>query len=192
MQTETGRPGGIAGLIERAVRLLDSIPYALVALFARIVVAHAFFASGQTKVEGPVIGGEVLGMDLSVIVPTHIRDAAFTLFAEEYKVPLLPTHLATYMAAIGEHILPVLLVFGLASRFSALGLIAMTMVIQIFVYPDAWWTVHAYWLGLLILIVAQGPGALSLDHLVSRFWPSRSPERSAGALAAGRATSLKA
>ena len=189
MQTETGRPGGLAALIERVVRLLDAIPYALVALFARIVVAHAFFASGQTK--GPVLGGEVLGLDLSVIVPTGIRDAAFTLFAEEYRVPFLPTHLATYMAAIGEHILPVLLFFGLASRFSALGLIGMTMVIQIFVYPDAWWSVHAYWLGLLILIVAQGPGAISLDHLVSRFWGSRDADRSAGALGSGRTASLK-
>lgn len=167
MRTET-TPFGLPALIDHIVRWLDAIPYALVALFARIIVAHAFFASGQTKVEGPVIGGELFGMDLSVIVPSGIREAAFTLFAEEYKVPLLPTHLATWMAAIGEHVLPIMLFVGLASRFSALGLIAMTLVIQFFVYPDAWWTVHAYWLALLLLIVAQGPGAISLDRLVAR------------------------
>jgi putative oxidoreductase len=173
MSTHTERAGILAALIDRVIRLLDAIPYALVALFARIVVAHAFFASGQTKVEGPVIGGEVAGLDLTVIIPTHIRDSAFTLFAEEYKVPVLPSGLSTYLATFAEHLLPVLLFLGLASRFSALGLIGMTTVIQIFVYRDAWWTVHAYWLGLLLVIVAQGPGALSLDHLIARSWRSR-------------------
>lgn len=187
MQTRTDRTGGLAGLIGRIVGLLDTIPYALVALFARIVVGHAFFSSGQTKVEGPVIGGEVGGLDLSVTVPTQIRDSAFTLFAEEYKVPILPSGLATYLATFAEHLLPVLLILGLASRFSALGLIGMTMVIQIFVYPDAWWTVHAYWLGLLLVIVTQGPGALSLDHLIDRFRRSRAPDRGLDARGSGSA-----
>ena len=160
----------IASTVAPLIRMLDCIPYAIVALLARLVVAHAFFASGQTKVNGPKIGGELFGIDFSVIVPTSIRDQTFTLFAEDYKVPLLPTDLAAYLATFAEHTLPILLVIGLATRFSALGLIGMTLVIQIFVYPDAWWTVHAYWLALLLLIVARGPGLFSLDHLLRRRW----------------------
>ncbi|WP_245300251.1 DoxX family protein [Methylocystis bryophila] len=57
---------------------------------------------------------------------------------------------------------------GFLTRLSALGLLAMTMVIQIFVYPDAWWTVHAYWVALLVVLIARGPGAISLDYLIFR------------------------
>ncbi len=130
-------------------RLAERIPYALVALVARVAVASAFWRSGQTKVEGFF----------------HIKDNTFFLFREEYKVPLLPPDFAAYVTTIAEHVLPVLLVVGLASRLSALGLIIMTLVIQLFVYPDAWPT-HLLWFAPLLLIVARGPGALSLDHLI--------------------------
>jgi len=130
-------------------RLAERIPYALVALVARFAVASAFWRSGQTKVEGFF----------------HIKDNTFFLFREEYKVPLLPPDFAAYVTTIAEHVLPVLLVVGLASRLSALGLIIMTLVIQLFVYPDAWPT-HLLWFAPLLLIVARGPGALSLDHLI--------------------------
>ncbi len=130
-------------------RLAERIPYALVALVARFAVASAFWRSGQTKVEGFF----------------HIKDNTFFLFREEYKVPLLPPDFAAYVTTIAEHVLPVLLVVGLASRLSALGLIIMTLVIQLFVYPDAWPT-HLLWFAPLLLILARGPGALSLDHLI--------------------------
>jgi hypothetical protein len=76
---------------------------------------------------------------------------------EEYKVPLIPPDLAAYLSTIGEHVFPVLLVLGLASRLSALGLLFMTLVIQLFVYPDGW-PDHILWIALLLLIVARGPG----------------------------------
>ncbi len=155
-------------LIRKIVAALDAIPYALVALFLRIVAAHPFFVSGQTKVDGPMIGGTFMGLDLSIIVPTSVRDATFTLFEEEYKLPRVSPEHAAYAAAAFENLLPILLVLGLATRLSALGLLAMTLVIQIFVYPDAWWTVHAYWAAILVVLIARGPGALSLDHLLSR------------------------
>jgi putative oxidoreductase len=146
-------------------RALDAIPYAPIAAFLRIVVAHPFFVSGQTKVEGPEIGRTLFGVDFTFTLPTAIKDSAFTLFADEYKLPLVSSHLAAYLATAAEHVLPILLVLGLATRLSALGLLAMTLVIQFFVYPDAWWTVHAYWAALLIVLIARGPGAWSLDHL---------------------------
>ena len=147
--------------LEAGRRLAERIPYSLVALVARLAVASVFWRSGQTKVEGFL----------------QIKDNTFFLFREEYKVPLLHPDLAAYAATIAEHVLPVLLVVGLASRLSALGLMAMTLVIQLFVYPDGW-PEHILWFALLLLIVARGPGALSLDHLIwSRAQPQPVPAR---------------
>jgi putative oxidoreductase len=134
--------------IERARSLAERIPYGLIALVARVAVAGVFWRSGQTKVDG-----------------FAIAEKTFDLFREEYKVPLLPPDLAAYFATAAEHVFPVLLVIGFASRLSALGLIGMTLVIQLFVYPDAW-SEHILWIAPLLLILGRGPGALSLDHLV--------------------------
>lgn len=134
---------------DRFVGALDAIPDGLVKLFVRIVAAHVFWASGRTKVEG-----------------LSIRPITFDLFRDEYDVPLIPYEIAAYAATIAEHVLPILLVIGLASRVSALGLAIMTLVIQFFVYPGAWWAQHSLWLGLLLVIIASGPGKLSLDYLI--------------------------
>lgn len=152
-------------LLQRSQSVFDAIPYSLVALFVRIVAAHPFFVSGQTKVDGPQVGATIFGQELSVTLPTSIKDSTFALFAQEYKVPLLSPEIAAYLATAAESVLPILLVLGLLTRLSALGLLAMTLVIQIFVFPDAWWTVHAYWAALLLVLIARGPGALALDRL---------------------------
>jgi putative oxidoreductase len=152
--------------MRRIAAWLDAIPYSAIALFFRIVAAHPFFVSGQTKIEGPTIGREILGLDLTFQIPTAIRNATFSLFADEYKLPFLSPNTAAYAATAIEFLLPILLVLGLLTRLSAFGLLTMTMVIQIFVYPDAWWTAHAYWAALLIILVARGPGAISLDRLI--------------------------
>ncbi|HZJ12211.1 MAG TPA: DoxX family protein [Methyloceanibacter sp.] len=147
--------------LEAGRRLAERIPYTLVALVARFAVAGVFWRSGQTKVEGFF----------------QIKDNTFFLFREEYKVPLLPSDLAAYLSTIAEHVFPVLLVVGLASLLSALGLMAMTLVIQLFVYPDGW-PEHILWFALLLVIVARGPGAISLDHLIwSRAQPELAPAR---------------
>ena len=155
-------------LLAKCERVFDAIPYALVALFVRIVAAHPFFVSGQTKVDGPQIGATILGQEISYTLPTSIKDSTFALFSQEYKVPLLSPELAAYLATAAECVLPILLVLGLLTRLSALGLLAMTLVIQIFVYPDAWWTVHAYWAALLLVLIARGPGAVALDQFFYR------------------------
>ena len=139
--------------LEAGRRLAERIPYSIVALVARFAVASVFWRSARTKVEGFLL----------------IKDNTFFLFQEEYKVPLLPSDLAAYITTIAEHVFAVLLVVGLASRLSALGLMIMTLVIQIFVYPDGW-PEHILWAALLLLILARGPGAISLDHLI---WNSR-------------------
>ena len=155
-------------LLTQARSLFDAIPYSLVALFVRIVAAHPFLVSGQTKVDGPQIGATIFGQELSYTLPTSLRDATFTLFAEEYKVPLLSPQIAAYLATAMESLLPILLVLGLLTRVLRARPSGMTFVIQFFVYPDAWWTVHAYWAALLLVLIARGPGALALDWLFFR------------------------
>ena len=139
-------------LLESGRALAERIPYSVVALLARIAVAGVFWRSGQTKVSG-----------------FSIREETFFLFREEYKVPLLPPDFAAYLSTISEHVFPVLLIAGLASRLSALALFGMTMVIQLFVFPHAW-PEHIQWMALLGIVIARGPGAFSLDHLI---WANR-------------------
>jgi len=134
--------------LDRGRALADRIPTSAVALLSRIAVASVFWRSGQTKVAG-----------------FHIREETFALFRDEYKVPLLPPDVAAYLSTIGEHVFSAALIVGLASRLSALGLFGMTMVIQLFVFPDGW-PEHILWVALLISIIARGPGAISLDHLL--------------------------
>lgn len=141
---------GIGRLLACATALLDRIPSSAVQMFARLAIAPVFWLSGRTKVDG-----------------WSLKESTFALFRYEYDVPLLPPEVAAYMATAMEHALPVLLVIGLFTRFAALGLLGMTAVIQLFVYPEAW-TVHALWGALLLVIVARGPGVWSLDHLIGR------------------------
>lgn len=104
--------------------------------------------SGRTKVEGVLT----------------LTEGSYELFRSEYKLPLVQPEIAAHLAAYAEHLFPLLLVLGLFTRLSALALLGMTLVIQIFVYPDAWPT-HLSWAALLIYLVARGGGALSLDRL---------------------------
>jgi putative oxidoreductase len=72
------------------------------------------------------------------------------------------------MATYAEHLFPVLLVIGLFTRLSALALLGMTMVIQFFVYPEAWWSVHMNWVALALVLITRSGGSLSLDQLLTR------------------------
>jgi putative oxidoreductase len=112
-----------------------------------VAVAAIFFLSGRTKVEGLLT----------------VSDNAYTLFREDYKVPLLPPELAAHVATYAEHLFPILLVLGLFTRLSALALLGMTAVIQIFVYPAAWPT-HLTWAALMLYLIGRGAGPLSLDR----------------------------
>ena len=137
------------GLIRQTNGLLARIPNDLVSLTLRIFPAMVFFQSGRTKVEGLFT----------------IKDSTWFLFEHEYALPLIPSNIAAVMGTTAEHVLPVLMILGLATRLSALGLLGMTAVIQTFVYPDAWVT-HGLWASALLALVARGPGALSLDRVL--------------------------
>jgi len=124
-------------------------PNSLLLLIARLGVAAVFFLSGRTKVEGLLT----------------IKPATYELFRTEYRLPLAPPEIAAHAATYSEHLFPILLVLGLFTRIGALGLLGMTTVIEVFVYPDAWPT-HLSWAGLLLPLLARGGGALSLDRLL--------------------------
>ena len=132
-----------------AGRLGELIGDSFLVLVARFSIAAIFFMSGQTKVSGFLT----------------ITPSTYELFRTEYALPLISPELAAHLAAYSEHVFPVLLVVGLFTRFSAMALLGMTFVIEVFVYPDAWPT-HLSWAGLLLLIIARGAGKLSLDRLI--------------------------
>lgn len=145
--------------LEAGRSLAERVPYSLLGLVSRLAIASVFWRSGRTKVHS-----------------LSIREETFLLFRDEYRVPLLPPDLAAYVSTAAEHVFPVLLVIGFASRLSALGLLGMTMVIQLFVYPSGW-PQHILWIAMLLQIIARGPGALSLDHFIwSRRHVGRAPQ----------------
>jgi putative oxidoreductase len=128
------------------------LPESLLQLVARFGIAAVFFQSGRTKVEGFLT----------------IKQSTYDLFATDYALPLIPSDVAARMATGAEHLFPVLLVLGLFTRLSALALLGMTTVIEVFVYPDAWPT-HLSWAGLMLPLIARGGGTWSLDYL-RRHW----------------------
>lgn len=146
--TPSAPASGLRGIVFRLNRLGDALPFDLVALAARVFPAVVFWQSARTKVDG-----------------LTIKDSTYFLFENIYALPVIPPAFAAVLATVAEHVLPVLLILGLLSRLSALGLLAMTAVIQIFVFPDAWVT-HGLWAAALLVVVARGPGRISLDHML--------------------------
>jgi putative oxidoreductase len=139
---------GLRATWNRAAALLSRlIGDSLLALLARFGVAGIFFLSGRTKVDGLLT----------------VTDGACALFRDEYKLPLIAPEIAAHAAAYAEHLFPVLLALGLFTRLSALSLLGMTAVIQVFVYPDAWAT-HLSWAALLLYLAGRGGGAVALDR----------------------------
>ncbi len=158
-------PGTLAGWAQRGIDLMSRIPHSLIALIGRFAIAGVFWRSGQTKVEGLSI--DIVEGHFQLGWPSLSANAV-DLFREEYQLPLLPPDLGALMAATGEHVLPILLLIGLGTRFAALGLLVMTLAIQLLVYPGAW-AVHGTWAAVLLWLMTRGPGVVSLDHwLVKR------------------------
>ena len=134
-------------ILSGLVGLFSRIPHDLIALIARISVGTIFLRSGLLKIEGWADG------------------TTFALFRDEYQVPLLPPEIAAYMATAAELALPPLLFAGLFTRFAALALLMMTLVIQLFVYPNAFDT-HGVWAVALLYLIKNGAGQLAVDRFI--------------------------
>lgn len=158
-----GLTSRLSTLIEGVHRLMANLPNTVLASVARFSIAAVFWKSGQTKIEGLAI--DIVTGEFTLGIP-RLSENAVALFQDEYKLPLLSPQLGAAMAALGEHILPVFILLGLATRLSALGLLGMTAVIQMFVYPDAYAT-HGTWAAVLLYLMAHGPGKLSIDALIA-------------------------
>lgn len=127
-------------------RLERWISHDLIAFAARWAIAGIFWRSGRTKMEGWFT----------------LSDTTYTLFREDYALPLIPPEWAAWLATGAEHLFPALLVLGLATRLSAAALLGMTAVIQFLVYPAAWPT-HLTWAVALLYLLARGGGRWALD-----------------------------
>lgn len=160
----SGLRDAISAGLRRCTNLCSQIPHTPVALLARFSIAAVFWKSGQTKVQGFAI--DLVNGELTLGWP-HLSDSVLTLFRDEYRLPLVPAEIAAPMAAFAEHFFPLLILFGLATRLSALALFGMTLTIQLFVYPDAYPT-HGTWAAVLLFLVMYGPGKLSVDAWVAR------------------------
>jgi len=154
----------VKDLLDKIIELLGAVPDSLIAALGRFSIAAVFWKSGQTKVQGFAI--DIVSGEFTLGVP-QLSDSVVELFRDEYKLPLIAPEIAAPMAAFAEHLFPLLILIGLATRFSALALLVMTLTIQLLVYPDAWPT-HGLWATVLIFLIARGPGILSLDYLISR------------------------
>lgn len=142
--THTHSLAQIAAAVRQA---LARVPLSLIELAMRAGVASVFWKSGLTK---------IASWDLTV-----------QLFADEYMVPVLSPEVAAYVGTFNELFCSVLVAFGIASRFGAAALLGMTLVIQVFVYPENW-SEHLLWASVLAYVLTKGPGAISFDHLIAR------------------------
>jgi putative oxidoreductase len=126
---------------------LERAPRAAFQLAFRLGMASIFWNSGTSK---------LASWDITIV-----------LFRDEYKVPVLPPELAAMLATAVELTCPILLLFGLATRLATLPMLGMTVVIQVFVYPESW-NQHLIWAAMLAYLLSRGPGPLSLDHLLAQ------------------------
>jgi len=140
-------PSAVGQLGRAAIARLEAVPLAVPELVLRLGVPLAFWRSGNVKIAS--------------------WNTTLQLFANEYRVPLLPPELAAWLATAVELTTPILLLLGLATRLGAAAMLDMTLVIQIFVYPENY-PDHLLWAGPLLYLILRGPGALSIDHLIRR------------------------
>ncbi len=145
--------GNLVSVYDRLVGMVSGkFAEALALLITRVALAGIFWRSYKTKIE------EGTWFDLT--------DTTYFLFENEYSGVPIPPDIAAPMAAFSEFLFPILLVVGLATRFAAVSLLGMTLVIQIFVYPDAWWSVHLLWVAMASILIVRGGGLFSADALV--------------------------
>jgi putative oxidoreductase len=146
----------IGGLIERGNTVVRAIAQpSLTQLVLRCGLAVPFWRSGVNKWDGFL----------------QLNDVAILLFSSEFQLhlpggpyPFPAPAVMAFATGSAEILLPLLLVLGLATRFAALVLLVMTLVVQLTV-PHGW-PLHLTWAAMALGIMAWGPGRVSLDYLI--------------------------
>jgi putative oxidoreductase len=165
MRQTVAAPGGFSDAIARfTAAVFGLVPVSLTMLALRFALAVPFWRSGLTKWDGFLT----------------LSFGARTLFAEEFKlhifgaeIPYPAPELMATLSGVAEVCLPVLLVLGLGARYAALGLLAMTGIIQL-TLPDAWANFHLPWAAMALAIMTFGPGKIALDYALGL---DKSPRR---------------
>lgn len=137
-------------LIDAVIERLGRFPLSWIQLAMRVAIGAVFFNAGLMKYRS---------WELTLL-----------LFRDEYKVPFIDPALAARMATFNELTFSTLLVLGLATRMATLPFLGMLVVIQTFVYPQAW-VEHLTWASILVFLLTRGAGAISLDYLIWRHSP---------------------
>jgi putative oxidoreductase len=174
------RSHSVIGLtVDSFISACAFVPYALVALALRLVMARVFFLDGQTKIIGMPVpvslpdlaqgfslqGFSLKAFNFSVLLPLDVAPGTIGLFMTKFAaLPVSPV-IAAYVVSYAEFILPIMLVLGFASRFAALGLLGLTA-LMFFIMPEALWTTHVYWAAILMVLISRGPGQISVDHII--------------------------
>ncbi len=167
MSTTPLLPPALAAWAHRLLGWATLIPHSLLALLARIGIAATFWRSGQTKIVGwgdAGFWGTLKGM-ITEPGGWALKDQTWYLFENMYQVPVLPPAWSAVMATVNEHVFPVFILLGLATRLAVLPLLGMTLVIQTFVFPSDYPS-HSLWAVAMLYLLARGPGVVSLDRVV--------------------------
>lgn len=181
------RSHSVVGLtVDGFISACAFMPYALVALVLRLIMARVFFLDGQSKIIGIPVpvglpdlvqnlslqGFSLKAFSFSLLVPVDVAPSTFAFFMSRFAASPVPPGLAAYVVSYAEFILPIMLVLGLASRFAAIGMLGLTALFQFYLMPEALWTTHIYWVAMLLVLVSRGPGQISIDHVI-RFLAKR-------------------
>lgn len=144
--------------------------HSVILLVLRLYIASVFLRSGVQKLSN--------------------WDSTVFLFEYEYSVPLLSPTLAAVMGTAAEIILPLLLIVGLFTRWTAIALFVFNIVAvasyaalskgewgltTVFgflptgiVFPTKGFEDHVVWGLMMLVIIAYGAGKISVDALLSK------------------------
>ena len=172
---QAARRARMHSLPARMISSLVFLPYSLVALALRVMIARVFFLDGQARIDGPrfsylVPGFDlhtwyIRGFDLSVVLPGQPKVATVAAVFDTLESAMLSTFIG-YVIAYTAFVLPIMLVLGAGTRFVALGLLGLTVLMNVFFAPQLLWTAHIYWASILIVLMSLGAGKISVDQIV--------------------------
>ena len=143
-----------------------AVPYALAGLALSLVMARMIFLDGQGRALCPQMSVELYGIDFSVVLPLQVKAQALAGYSTLSYLLSLPTSLVANVIGVAQFVLPLMLVVGFGTRFAALLLLALTVALDLYVAPHLLWSAHVYWAALLLVLVSQGPGAISIDRIL--------------------------